>query len=164
MAVCHLPKAFHLLLLVSKYLGVFSFKNPSEGFVSNRCQWRLDPISAQDVDIIQSHAEQLNLDGTSPCVPYCEDHIDDTENLTKEPVEVKTIKQAKHIELPETCIRKTDVVKIERLCEVLDEWCTFDTYKFFKSKVYNQSCEECGKLLHCNCSVFICCFGPKYLY
>lgn len=45
-------------------------------------------------------------------------------------------------DLPETQFKTTKNVNIERLCSILDEWCTFDTYVFFKSKANKDETEK----------------------
>ena len=75
-----------------------------------------------------------------------EGQICDAECLSNRSTEVNTTNQTKLIDHSVACTKKTCVVNIERLCEMLDEWCTFDTYKFFKSKADTNSSEPCGTL------------------
>ena len=66
----------------------------------------------------------------------------------KEPTEVRTERHTKVIKLPATFVGDAHVVNIDRLCEILDGWCTFDTYKFLKSHDFKDSSESGGKLFH----------------
>ena len=76
-----------------------------------------------------------------------EGQIHDAEGLSKRSTAVNLTNQTKLIDHPVASTEKTSVVNIERLCEMLGEWCTFDTYKFFKSKDDRNSFVPCGKLL-----------------
>lgn len=84
-----------------------------------------------------------------PHVEYDTHFLKDNENQVnyadcdiKEPTEVRTERHTKVIKLPATFNGDAHVVNIDRLCEILGGWCTFDTYKFLKSHDFKDSSES----------------------
>ena len=102
---------------------------------------------------IESERNQPHVEYDCHFLEDYENQISHADCDSKEATEVRSERQTKVMKLPATFAKDSHVINIDRLCEMLSGWCTFDTYKFFKSQESKGSSDPCGKPFHSSCSV-----------
>ena len=84
-----------------------------------------------DQEIVGCESSNRNDDEEST---DCQDEDVVKEKIVESLSQIAIGKQTKLIDLPATNIHNPNNLDIDRLSRILEEWCTFETFMFFKSK------------------------------